>query len=50
MSSNYSMCALQEIRIATAENTLRILTAAINGIRHWGQLKDKISILFEIFG
>lgn len=43
------MCSLQERRPA-AENSLRILTAVINGMRHWGQFKDKVSILFEIFG
>lgn len=46
----FSTCALQEIRRATNENSLRILTAVINGMRHWGQFKDKVSVLFEIFG
>ncbi|XP_075876331.1 spermatogenesis-associated protein 22 isoform X2 [Nelusetta ayraudi] len=36
-------------RRPAAENSLRILTAVINGMRHWGQFKDKVSILFEIF-
>ncbi|KAM6907146.1 spermatogenesis-associated protein 22 [Xenentodon cancila] len=31
------------------ENSLRILTAAIDGMRHWSQFKDKVSYLFEIF-
>lgn len=46
----YSTCVQQEIRRATTENSLRILTAVINGMRHWGQFKDRVSILFEIFG
>lgn len=41
--------APQEIR-PTAENSLRILTAVINGMRHWSQFKDRVSFLFEIFG
>ncbi|XP_058484021.1 spermatogenesis-associated protein 22 [Solea solea] len=31
------------------ENSLRILTAVIAGMRHWSQLKDKVPYLFEIF-
>ncbi|KAI3373499.1 hypothetical protein L3Q82_022086, partial [Scortum barcoo] len=31
------------------ENSLRILTAVIDGMRHWSQFKDKVSCLFEIF-
>lgn len=32
------------------ENSLRILTASIAGMRHWSQFKDRVSYLFEIFG
>lgn len=32
------------------ENSLRILTAVIRGMRHWSQFKDKVPYLFEIFG
>lgn len=32
------------------ENSLRILTAVIDGMRYWSQFKDKVSYLFEIFG
>ncbi|KAG7515557.1 hypothetical protein JOB18_011411 [Solea senegalensis] len=31
------------------ENSLRILTAVIAGMRHWSQFKDKVPYLFEIF-
>ncbi|KAK2828760.1 hypothetical protein Q5P01_019794 [Channa striata] len=31
------------------ENSLRILTAVVNGMRHWSQFKDKVPYLFEIF-
>nr|XP_019941388.1 PREDICTED: spermatogenesis-associated protein 22 isoform X1 [Paralichthys olivaceus]XP_019941389.1 PREDICTED: spermatogenesis-associated protein 22 isoform X1 [Paralichthys olivaceus] len=31
------------------ENSLRILTAVIDGMRHWSQFKDKVHYLFEIF-
>ncbi|XP_069001723.1 spermatogenesis-associated protein 22 [Embiotoca jacksoni] len=31
------------------ENSLRILTAVIDGMRHWSQFKDKVLHLFEIF-
>ncbi|KAM8742162.1 spermatogenesis-associated protein 22 [Acanthopagrus schlegelii] len=31
------------------ENSLRILTAVIDGMRHWSQFKDKVPNLFEIF-
>ncbi|TMS14536.1 Spermatogenesis-associated protein 22 [Larimichthys crocea] len=32
-----------------AEHSLRILTAVIDGMRHWSQFKDKVPYLFEIF-
>lgn len=32
------------------ENSLRILTAVVDGMRYWSQFKDKVSCLFEIFG
>uniref|UniRef100_A0A1A7YEZ9 Spermatogenesis associated 22 n=1 Tax=Iconisemion striatum TaxID=60296 RepID=A0A1A7YEZ9_9TELE len=32
-----------------AENSLRILTASIEGMRHWSQFKNKVPLLFEIF-
>uniref|UniRef100_A0A3Q1F640 Spermatogenesis associated 22 n=1 Tax=Acanthochromis polyacanthus TaxID=80966 RepID=A0A3Q1F640_9TELE len=31
------------------ENSLRILTAVIDGMRHWSQFRDKVPYLFEIF-
>ncbi|XP_075343517.1 uncharacterized protein spata22 [Odontesthes bonariensis] len=31
------------------ENSLRILTAVIDGMKHWSQFKDKVPYLFEIF-
>ncbi|XP_040908023.1 spermatogenesis-associated protein 22 [Toxotes jaculatrix] len=31
------------------DNSLRILTAVIGGMRHWSQFKDKVPYLFEIF-
>ncbi|XP_005749593.1 spermatogenesis-associated protein 22 [Pundamilia nyererei] len=31
------------------EHSLRILTAVIDGMRHWSQFKDKVPYLFEIF-
>uniref|UniRef100_A0A673Z6H6 Spermatogenesis-associated protein 22-like n=1 Tax=Salmo trutta TaxID=8032 RepID=A0A673Z6H6_SALTR len=31
------------------ENSLRILTAVIDGIRHWSHFKDRAPYLFEIF-
>ncbi|KAM4619780.1 spermatogenesis-associated protein 22 [Polymixia lowei] len=31
------------------ENSLRILTAFIDGMRHWSQFKDRAPYLFEIF-
>ncbi|XP_076024343.1 spermatogenesis-associated protein 22 [Genypterus blacodes] len=34
---------------SATENSLRILTAVIEGMRHWSQFKDKVSYLFEIF-
>lgn len=32
------------------ENSLRILTSVIDGMRHWSQFKDKVPYMFEIFG
>ncbi|XP_018610744.2 spermatogenesis-associated protein 22 [Scleropages formosus] len=32
------------------ENSLRILTATIEGMKHWSQYKDRMHILFEVFG
>lgn len=43
------MCA-QETSKQPSENSLRILTAVIAGMRHWSQLKDKVPHLVEIFG
>ncbi|XP_072530936.1 uncharacterized protein spata22 isoform X2 [Salminus brasiliensis] len=31
------------------KNSLRILTAVIQGMQHWSQFKDKVPMLFEIF-
>ncbi|XP_054610046.1 spermatogenesis-associated protein 22 isoform X2 [Dunckerocampus dactyliophorus] len=31
------------------DNSLRILTAVIDGMRHWSQFKDKVPHFFEIF-
>ncbi|XP_072230520.1 uncharacterized protein [Leuresthes tenuis] len=31
------------------ENSLRIMTAVIDGMKHWSQFKDKVPYLFEIF-
>ncbi|XP_029957164.1 spermatogenesis-associated protein 22 [Salarias fasciatus] len=31
------------------ENSLRILTAVIEGMRHWSKFKDRVPYLFEIF-
>ncbi|XP_034033294.1 spermatogenesis-associated protein 22 [Thalassophryne amazonica] len=36
-------------RKPAVENSLRILTAVIDGMRHWSQFKDKVPYLFEIF-
>uniref|UniRef100_A0A4W4EER1 Spermatogenesis associated 22 n=1 Tax=Electrophorus electricus TaxID=8005 RepID=A0A4W4EER1_ELEEL len=33
----------------SSEKSLRILTAVIEGMRHWSQYKDKVPMLFEIF-
>ncbi|XP_041657819.1 spermatogenesis-associated protein 22 isoform X2 [Cheilinus undulatus] len=33
----------------TVEHSLRILTAVIDGMRHWSQFKDRAPYLFEIF-
>ncbi|XP_029546082.1 spermatogenesis-associated protein 22-like [Salmo trutta] len=39
---------VQHVKPAT-ENSLRILTAVIDGIRHWSHFKDRAPYLFEIF-
>ena len=46
------ICAQQETfpMKPAVENSLRILTAVISGMRHWSQFKDKVPYLFEIFG
>ncbi|XP_051903907.1 spermatogenesis-associated protein 22 [Hippocampus zosterae] len=31
------------------DNSLRILTAVIDGMKHWSQFKDKVTYFFEIF-
>lgn len=35
---------------APPKKTLRILTAVIEGMKYWSQFKDKIPMMFEIFG
>lgn len=44
------MCAQQDKTKPAMENSLRILTAVIKGMRHWSQFKDKVPYLFELFG
>uniref|UniRef100_A0A3Q2XT98 Spermatogenesis associated 22 n=1 Tax=Hippocampus comes TaxID=109280 RepID=A0A3Q2XT98_HIPCM len=34
---------------APFDNSLRILTAVIDGMKHWSQFKDKVMCFFEIF-
>ncbi|XP_077448897.1 spermatogenesis-associated protein 22 [Stigmatopora argus] len=34
---------------ALLDSSLRILTAVIEGMRHWSQFKDKVTYFFEIF-
>ncbi|XP_062844726.1 spermatogenesis-associated protein 22 [Trichomycterus rosablanca] len=33
-----------------AKKSLRILTAVIDGMKHWSQFKDKVPMMFEVFG
>ncbi|XP_056909824.1 spermatogenesis-associated protein 22 isoform X2 [Takifugu flavidus] len=40
---------VQETSKPASENSLRILTAVIAGMKHWSQLKDRIPHLVEIF-
>ncbi|XP_041741573.1 spermatogenesis-associated protein 22 isoform X2 [Coregonus clupeaformis] len=47
-TQNTSQSQVQHVKPAT-ENSLRILTAVIDGIRHWSQFKDRAPYLFEIF-
>lgn len=35
---------------APAKKSLRILTAVVEGMKHWSQFKDKVPMMFEIFG
>lgn len=35
---------------ARPKKSLRILTAVIEGTKHWSQFKDKVPMMFEIFG
>lgn len=46
------ICAQQETfpLKPAIEDSLRILTAVIDGMRHWSHFKDKVPYLFEIFG
>lgn len=41
---------VQEKTKPAVENSLRILTAVIDGMRHWSRFKDRVPYLFEIFG
>ncbi|XP_017316192.1 spermatogenesis-associated protein 22 isoform X1 [Ictalurus punctatus] len=34
---------------APAKKSLRILTAVVEGMKHWSQFKDKVPMMFEIF-
>lgn len=47
---NVGFLCVQETSKPASENSLRILTAVIAGMKHWSQLKDKIPHLVEIFG
>uniref|UniRef100_A0A3B3Q7W6 Spermatogenesis associated 22 n=1 Tax=Paramormyrops kingsleyae TaxID=1676925 RepID=A0A3B3Q7W6_9TELE len=41
--------AQSQMKPAT-DNSLRILTAVIEGMKHWSQFKDRAPFLFEVFG
>ncbi|XP_023688693.2 spermatogenesis-associated protein 22 [Paramormyrops kingsleyae] len=41
--------ARSQMKPAT-DNSLRILTAVIEGMKHWSQFKDRAPFLFEVFG
>lgn len=45
-----SICICPKQMKPVAEHSLRILTAVIDGMRHWSQFKDKVPYLCEIFG
>uniref|UniRef100_A0A3B4Y800 Spermatogenesis associated 22 n=1 Tax=Seriola lalandi dorsalis TaxID=1841481 RepID=A0A3B4Y800_SERLL len=49
MSSNQPQTTRPTQTQPAPENSLRILTAVIDGMRHWSQFKDKVPYLFEIF-
>ncbi|XP_053340726.1 spermatogenesis-associated protein 22 isoform X1 [Clarias gariepinus] len=40
---------VQQQEKATPRKSLRILTAVIEGMKHWSQFKDKVPMMFEIF-
>ncbi|XP_035613574.1 spermatogenesis-associated protein 22-like isoform X1 [Oncorhynchus keta] len=47
-TQNTSQSQVQHVKPAT-ENSLRILTTVIDGIRHWSHFKGRAPYLFEIF-
>ncbi|KAI5089412.1 ester hydrolase C11orf54-like [Silurus meridionalis] len=44
-----SQSSLQQQEKAPPKKSLRILTAVIEGMKHWSQFKDKVPMMFEIF-
>ena len=36
--------------IQSVDNTMKLVTSTIQGVRQWSEYRDKIPLVFEIFG
>ncbi|XP_078278207.1 spermatogenesis-associated protein 22 isoform X2 [Rhinoraja longicauda] len=39
-----------QMKFAQPENSLRVLTTTLEGLKHWAQYSDRFALLFEVFG
>ncbi|XP_059829427.1 spermatogenesis-associated protein 22 isoform X4 [Hypanus sabinus] len=38
-----------QMKLTQPDNTLRVMTATIEGMKHWTQYSDRLTLLFEVF-
>ncbi|XP_072909392.1 spermatogenesis-associated protein 22 isoform X4 [Hemitrygon akajei] len=38
-----------QMKLTQPDNTLRVMTATIEGMKHWTQYSDRLALLFEVF-
>jgi len=39
-----------QVKVKSSNHSLRLLTTTIKGMKQWAAYKDKLPLLFEVFG